>query len=151
MISQLDTLAGSDLVLPLCRHDFGISAGDLDVRVHACLVMRLDDITAVDTSSTDTAVVRALWSREASRRPTVRPPVRTQKGVFLFQTEPKLVLGIGFHQPCGVVSEVVFVWGSIWVPSLAHDQNVGLQTDWIGENGDWTDVDIRIVTGSLAG
>jgi len=46
---------------------------------------------------------------------------------------------------------VELVGASIWVPGLAHDNDVGLQAKWIRVDGDGANVDIRVVTGSLTG
>ena len=147
----VDTLAGTDLVFPLSRHDFSIGTRNLNTSVHAGLVVCLNDITAVDTTSTDTAVVRTLRARETTLGPAVWPAVGAQEGVFLLQTEPDFVMAVGFHQSCGFMAIVEFVGSAIGVPGLAHDENVLTQTDWIGVNGNRSDVDIGIVTRGLTG
>ena len=48
------------------------------------------------------------------------------------------------------MSVVVLVWGSIRVPALGDDQDVGSTTEWIGEDGNGSEVNIGIVAGSLA-
>ncbi len=59
------------------------------------------------------------------------------------------MFGIGFHQTCGFVAKVVFVGCSIGIPGLAHDEDVLAQPYGIGVHGNWSDVDIGIVTGGL--
>lgn len=65
MVTHLDALAGSDLELPLCGHDLGVGAGDVDTGIQASLVVGLNDVALDDLAGADTAVVRALRGREA--------------------------------------------------------------------------------------
>lgn len=111
--------------------------------------MGLDDVTAVDLAGSDTAVVRALGTGETTLGPPVGPAIGTEKSVFLFQTEPELLLGVGLHQAVGIVAVVELVGGSIRVPGLAEDEDVVTQTEGIGEDGDGAQVDIGVVTGGL--
>lgn len=46
---------------------------------------------------------------------------------------------------------VELVGASIRVPGLAHDDDVGFQTEWIRVDGDGANVDIGVVTWSLTG
>lgn len=85
------------MVFPLSRHNLSIGTGDLDSSVQAGLVVSFYDVTAVDLSGTNPAVVRTLGTGEAIRRPAIRTTVETEKSVFLLQTKPQLVLGIRFH------------------------------------------------------
>jgi hypothetical protein len=84
----------------------------------------LYNVTAVDSASANTAVVWALRARVAVLGPAVWPAVNTEQGVFLLKTKPDFVLGVGFHQACGLVAVVEFVGCSIRIPGLAHDQKV---------------------------
>lgn len=63
-VTHCNTLARADLELPLGGHNLGIGAGNVNASVQACLVVRLNDISLDDLAGTDTAVVRALGSRE---------------------------------------------------------------------------------------
>jgi hypothetical protein len=47
------------------------------------------------------------------------------------------------------VAVVVLVWGSIGIPALAQDEDVGVAAHWVGEDGDRAEVDIRVTTGGL--
>lgn len=40
------------------------------------------------------------------------------------------------------MSVIELVWGSIGIPALGEDQDVGSATEWIGEEGDRSEVDI---------
>lgn len=63
-VTHRNTLARTDLELPLSGHDLGVGARDVDASVQACLVVCLNDVTLDDLAGTNTAVVRALGSRE---------------------------------------------------------------------------------------
>lgn len=146
----LNAVARADLVFPLRRHDLGVDTGDLDTGVHASAVVSLDNITAVDLAGSDTAVVGALGTGETALGPSVGPAVVTEEGVFLFQTEPELLLGIGLHQAVGVVTVVELVGGSIGVPGFAEDEDVVTETEGVGEDGNGAQVDIGVIAGGLA-
>lgn len=64
VVTHLNTLAGSDLELPLRGHDLGVGTGDVDTSVQASLVVGLDDVTLDDLAGADTAVVWTLGGRE---------------------------------------------------------------------------------------
>lgn len=66
-----DAKARSHLVLPLRGQDLGINSRNLNTGVEAGLVMCLHNISAVHFSGTDTAIVRALRSRETTLWPCV--------------------------------------------------------------------------------
>lgn len=111
--------------------------------------MGLDDVTAVDLTGTHTTVVGALGAGEATLGPAVGPAIVAEKGVLLFQTEPELLLGVGLHQPVGIMAVVELVGGSVGVPGLTEDEDVVTETEGIGEDGDGAQVDIGVVTGGL--
>lgn len=113
--------------------------------------MSLDDVTAVDLAGTDTAVVRALGTGETTTGPAVGPSIGTKQSVLLFQTEPKLLLGVGLHQAGSLVAEVELVGAAIGVPGLAQDEDVVTLAKGVGEDGAGAEVDIGVVTGGLAG
>lgn len=151
LVAQADAQARADLVLPLGRHDFSVGARDLDASVQAGLVVRLDDVTAHDLAGADTAVVWALRSRETVLRPAVRPAISAEKSVLLLETEPILVLLVGLHHDGGVMAEVVGIRLAVPHPRLAHNKEVGLVTERAWKHGHWTQVDVGIVAGRLAG
>ena len=105
----IDALGGTDLVLPLPRHDLGIGSGDVNVGIQARLVVSLYNITPKRLAGSVTTVVRSLRSREAVLGPAKRPSHFIQHGVFLLQAEPGLMLLVLFHEHGGVVAEVVLV------------------------------------------
>ena len=151
MVTHLDTLARANLELPLGRHNLGVSAGDLDTGVQAGLVMGLDDITANNLASTNTAVVRTLGSRETSLGPAIGPVLHVEKSVFLLKTEPGLVRSMCRHQLVALMTVVVLVGGAIGIPALGEDKDVRNAPERVGEDSDGLQVDIRVVARSLVG
>jgi len=139
------------LIFPLRGHDLGVGTRDTNARIHAGLVVSLNDVAAEDTASSHATVVWTLGARESIFRPAVWPAIRAKKCVLLFETKPDFVAGIRVHQSCRFVAIVELVWCSIGIPRLTHDQDIVTQTDGVWEGCDWSDVDIGIVAGSLAG
>lgn len=113
------------MVLPLGGHDLGVDTGDVDTGVQAGLVVRLDDISAEDTSGSDTTVVRALGTGETVLGPAIWPTLSAEKSVFLLKTEPVLLALVVLHELVALVAEVVSVGLATGVPCLAHDEDIG--------------------------
>ena len=147
----LNTLTGAHLVFPLRRHDLSIGTSDVHTSIHAGFVMSFDNITTERPSSPDPAVVRTLSTWESVLGPAVWTVIDTEESILLLETKPEFVMLICFHQAGGIVTVVEFVGAPIWIPCLAHDDDVGFQTERIGEDSDGANVDIRVVAGSLAG
>jgi hypothetical protein len=140
------------LVLPLGGHDLGIGARDVDVGVHASLVVRLNDVTAEDLAGADTTVVWTLRGGESVLGPSIRPALRVEECVFLLETEPELVRLMCLHEDSSVVAEVVCVGLAIGAPGLAHDEDVvTANAERVRVEGDGVEVHIRVVAGGLAG
>jgi hypothetical protein len=51
MVSHLDAFAGTDLELPLRRHNFGVDTANIDAGVEAGSIVCLDQITGKDFAS----------------------------------------------------------------------------------------------------
>jgi hypothetical protein len=147
----LNPFTRANLVLPLSRHDFCIDSGDEDACKHAGLVVSLDDVAAVDLAGPHTAVVRTLGARETTLGPSVRPAIGVQEGIFLLNSEPELVSGMGLHQLGGFMAEVEFVGSSVRAPGLAQDEDVVSLAERIWEDGDGANVDIGVLPRGLAG
>lgn len=143
-------MARANLILPLRGHDFSVDTGDLDAGVQTSTVVGLNDVTAVNLASANTTVVRALGTGEAAAGPAVRPAISTQKGVLLLQTEPELLLGICLHQPRSFVAMVVLVRSAIGIPGFAENEDVVTAAERVGKDGNRAQIDIGVVTRSLA-
>jgi hypothetical protein len=138
------------LELPLSGHNLGIGTRDLYTGEQTSLVVSLDNVSAVDLASTNTTVVWALWAGITANWPAIRLVKGVKKGVFLLETEPWLVDLVGLHELGTLMTIVELVWGSIGIPALGNNQNVGSATEWVGEDGNGPKVNIRVVAGSLA-
>lgn len=147
----VNTGARADLVLPLRGHDLSVDTGDVDTSEQAGAIVSLNDVTAVDLAGTNTAVVRALSTRETTTGPAVGPSIGTEQSVLLFQTEPELLLGVSLHQTGGLVTEVELVGAAIRIPGLTEDENVVTLAEGVGEDGNGAEIDIGVVTGGLTG
>ena len=138
----VDSFARTDLEFPLGGHDFCVDTRNLDTSVQTRLVVSLDDISAVDLASSYTTVVWSLGPWETLLGPAIRSAVKTKEGVFLLQTKPWLLFGIGLHEPGAVMTVIELVGGAIVVPTLAEHENVIAATEWIGEDFDRSEVDV---------
>lgn len=150
MVTHLDADTWTDLEFPLGREDFGIDTRDLDTGIQAGLVVGLDDITAVDVSGTDGAIVWTLWAWETTLWPAIWPSIGVKESVLLLKTEPWDVVLVGLHISVALVAVVVLVWGTVWIPGLAHDEDVWKLADWVWEDGYWAEVNIGVVAWGLA-
>lgn len=146
----INTGTWANLELPLGRHDLGVGAGDADAGVQAGLVMCLDDIAAEDLAGADTTVIWALWSRVTIYWPSIRPVGHVEKGILLLKTEPRLLVLVRLHEFRGLMTMVILVWGSIWIPTFTENEDVWGAAHWVGEHGDGAEVNIRVVAGGLA-
>lgn len=113
--------------------------------------MSLDDITAVDLAGTNTTVVRALGARETTLGPSVRLTILIEEGIFLLETEPRLLVFVGLHELGAFVAVVELVWGTVRVPALSQDEDVVTTTERVREDGNRAEVNIGILTRGLAG
>jgi len=138
------------LELPLSRHNLGIGTGDLYTSEQASLVVSLDNVSAVDLASANTTVVWALWTRVPTDWPAIGLVEGVKEGVLLLKTEPWLVGLVGLHELSTLMAVVELVRGSIRIPALGNDQDVGSATERVGEDGHRPEVDIRVVAWSLA-
>lgn len=151
VVTHLDTLAGTDLEFPLRWKNLSVDTRDLDASVQAGLVMSLDNITAVDIASTDGTVVWTLWTWETTLGPAIWPTVGIEESVLLLKTEPWLLIFVGLHDSVALVTVVVLIWGAVWVPGLANDENIWGLADWVWEDSDGSEVNVRVIAWSLSG
>ena len=151
VVTHLNTFTRANLELPLGRHDLGVGTGDLDASIQASLVVSLNDITANNLASTYTTVVGSLGRRETLLGPAVWSVIHIEEGVFLLQSEPRLLGGVRLHQLCALMTVVVLVRCAVRHPSLSQDKDVRDTSEGVGEDSDGLQVDIRIATGGLVG
>jgi hypothetical protein len=151
LITHLDALAGSDLEFPLSGHHLGIGTGDVDTGIQAGLVVREDDVALDDIAIANTTVVLELRSGETTLGPAIGPVVLAEESVFLLKTEPWNPLLVRLHDLGAFVTVVELVGSAIMVPAFREDEDVGSAEERVGEDGYGLQVDIGVVTGSLAG
>jgi hypothetical protein len=82
--------------------------------------------------------------------PAVWATAQVEEGVFLLETKPGLVDGMGLHQLGALVAVVKLVGGAIVVPALGEDNDVWRESDRVGEDGNGPEVHVRVLAGSLA-
>ena len=136
---------------PLSWHDLSVSTRDLNASEQAGLKVSLDNISAEDLSGTNTTVVWTLWAWETSDWPAIWSVVHVKKGVFLLEAEPWLVDCVGLHELSALIAVVELIGGAVSIPALSDDQNVRGTTEWVGKDGDGSEVHIGIVAWSLSG
>jgi len=151
VISNLKTLAGTNLEFPLSGHDLSVGSADLHSSVEAGLVMSLNNITSKDTISSNTAVVRTLRGGESTFRPSKGVSLLGEEGVFLLKTKPGIVLLGLFEDANGIVARVGLVGGAIRVEAFSHDEDVVSSAEGILEDGNRLDEDVRVLAGGLSG
>jgi hypothetical protein len=71
LITHLNSLARSNLELPLGGHDLGVGARDLNACVKTGSVVSFDNVSTVDVVGADSAVVRSLGSWVSLLGPSV--------------------------------------------------------------------------------
>ena len=82
LITHLNSLARSNLELPLGGHDLGVGARDLDAGVKTRSVVSFDDVSTVDVVGADSAVVRSLGSWVSLLGPSVWVTVNIEHSPF---------------------------------------------------------------------
>jgi len=177
VVTDVDTLDGSDLELPLRGHDLGVGAANLDTGVEAGLVVGLDDVATKDLGGTDTAVVGSLGSGETGLGPAEGVAIGVEERVLLLDAEPGLVLLDLLKDLVGLVARVGGVGGAIVVEGLmqyaiskgkerkkerkkesakkkkkylGEDEDVVTATEGVGKDGNGLHEHVRVVAGGLA-
>ncbi len=113
--------------------------------------MGLDDVATVDLARADAAVVGTLRTGEAALGPAVDLVHGVEQRVLLLQPEPGLVVLVRLHEPGGLVAVVELVGRAIGIPAFAEHEDVGLQSEGIGEDGNGSQIDVGIVARGLTG
>ena len=100
---------------------------------------------------TNTAVVWSLRTRETPLWPAERSAVDIEECVLLLKTEPRFVILGLIHDLLGMMAIVGAVGSAIVVVGLSEDNDIVSTTEWVFENGSWSEVDVRIVARGLVG
>lgn len=149
LIGHGDTLARANLVLPLRRHDLSVDTGDVDTGVETGSVVCLNNVSGENLAGTDTTVVRTLGSGETVLGPSDRVISLVEHGVLLLDSEPDDLLLVSAHKLGALMSVVELVGGTVVVPALGEDNDVLASSERIRVDGGGSEIDIRIVAGSL--
>ena len=134
---------------PLGRHDLGVDTRDFNAGVQTGFVVRLDDISGVDLTGSNTAVVWSLGTWETALRPTIRSSKGVEEGIFLLEAEPRLMRGVLLHQFSAFGTIVEFVGCSVRVVAFGEDEDVVTTSEWVRVHSDGLEIDIGIVSGGL--
>ena len=108
------------------------------------------DVSPVDISGPDSAVVRSLRSWVAVLGPAERLLVIVKQGVLLLNTEPGLLILDLLHNLETLLPLVGLHGLVLVVVSVAHDEEVIPLGEGAGVHLDWMDVHIAVVASSLA-
>ena len=140
-------------------HDLGVSAGDLDASVEASSVVSVSDDSAEAVVGANRAIVRALRSGVTIVGPSKRPgrelSLSSDKGVFLFDTEPWLISLCSIENFLGVNSEVGVGGGELLAGAisplvgLGHDDDMVSTSEGISVVGDGLHDNLGVVSVSL--
>jgi len=90
VVSYINSETGSNLVLPLSRHDLSVDTGDLNSGVQACSVVGFYEWATERFVGTSTAVVGSLGGGETSLGPSEGGVVESEEGILLLNSEPWL-------------------------------------------------------------
>lgn len=97
VVTNLYTKAGSNLILPLARHDLGVSASNLDTGKEAGFVVHISDDSTEVLVATDRAVVGSLRAGVAIGWPAKRVASElsfgSEQGVLLLNSVPRSFIG----------------------------------------------------------
>ena len=58
---------------------------------------------------------------------------------------------VGLHEAGGFMAVVELVGSTIGVPGFAEDENVVTESEGVGEDGAWAEVDVGVLTAGLTG
>merc|ERR1712039_232170 len=145
MIPAVDALARTHLVLPLPRHHLRVGAGNRNPSIDASLIVCLHDIAPEGTIGACTAVVWALRSGIATQRPSQWcPAIALKEGVLLLDSKPWLLVQLLVKECLGGLAGVGRDRLHLGCHALAQDQNVLAAAEWICEDGDWLEEDLRV-------
>ena len=161
MVTDFNTEAGANLVLPLAGHDLSVGSGNLDASEEAGLVVHVSNDAAEVLVATNRAVVRALGTGVAIGRPAEGVAselgLSAEQRVFLLNAVPALLIGdfSGVPNLGGEVAEVSvggdeLLEGAIFpLPRLAVDHDVVATAERIAEDSDGLEDDFGVLSAGL--
>ena len=162
LVSDVDTEAWTNLVLPLSWHDLSVGSRDLDTSIEAGSIMCVTNDSSEASAGTCRTVVRSLLSWISIVWPSKRPGGElggcSEHSVLLLDTEPWLLIRASLEDSTGMGSEVGTARGELLArgisPSvrLAEDEEMvmvrvlGWPSEWVLEDGNWLHDDLRVLS-----
>jgi hypothetical protein len=157
VVSDCDSLAWTNLVLPLSGHNLSICSRDGDASIEADLVVSVGNSSSESSISSNRAVVWSLVTGEACRWPSIRLDLKSvfvlQDSIFLLDTVPRFLVGNGVEDGLGQGSEVriggdKFLVGGVFpCKALAKNQDVVSLPEGVREESSWFQDDFRVFCG----
>ena len=93
LVTALGSALGEDLEFPLTCHHLGIDTLDIQAGLKTQVQVLVHNLASVRIARPHRSVIRALRSRETVLREAQRQVCfRINQSVFLFQTEPEIVV-----------------------------------------------------------
>merc|ERR1712058_128828 len=99
VVTHGDSLTRSNLELPLSWHHLCVGSTDLDSGIHAAFDMSSLNISTINRSGTNSAIVGSLGSRKTILWPTKGMLVIIKQGILLLDPKPGFVLIGLLHDP----------------------------------------------------
>ena len=140
MVAHLKRRAGSDLELPLSRHNLSVDAADHDSSLEARAHVLFDQFAAVDLICANAAVVRTLFWRIASVVSEAEGPGAVKKHVLLLHAEPCLLVAVVAGHEGAQRCAGVGCMGSdtIGVEHFTHGQHMITTANRVWDDVHWT-------------
>ena len=107
------------------------------------------NVSPVDISGPDSAVVRTLGPRVAILRPAEWLLVIIEQGVLLLNSKPGLLILRLLHDLKTLLPLVCLHGLAFVVVGIAQDEEVVTLGEWAGVHLDWVNVDIAVFASSL--
>lgn len=159
VISNLNSKAWADLILPLTWHDFSICSRDLDTSIEASFVMRICNVSSEVDIATNGAIERSLVWRETVAWPSKWSSFKSAEirkyGIFLLNSIPWLFTFSGFKNWLWSRSEICLSWNQLFVGgvfpavALAKNQYVVSSSERIWIKGSWLENNLWVFCRSL--
>jgi hypothetical protein len=154
VVSGFNTLGNTDLEFPLSWGDFSVQTGNVETRIEAASDVSFSNRSSEGVVVTDGAVISALGIGETTFRPSEGPSgsgtFSCEEEVFLFNTEPWVVLGGISHDSVGNVSEVALGRGFfVHKEGFAHNEDVVTTSEGIGAEEDGFNIDFGVFSAGL--
>ena len=159
LVSHVNAKDGTDLILPLARHDLSICAGDGDASKKAGTVVLVSNNSTEAVVGANGAIVGTLRARVAIVGPAERP--RRELGlcanhrILLFDSKPRLLFEclvenfFGVHTEVSVSGLELLARAILPFVGLCHDEDVVALSEGIAVERDGSHDDLGVVCDSL--